>query len=405
MAAITGTAGGRNGSAPNDSRLSFYQALLAGAIDYPQLDKYVRADATPVNVSMVVNNACNFACRHCYLQVPSLSDRILKEEEWIQIFHSSLESDAKMLSLNGKEVFLGAQGPRLLKILADLRRELAPEKRIGVITNGTLILPHRGLIEEADLTFFDISIDGLPEDHDAVRGKGAFERVKANLQWAVTTLGENAFVSLTAQKQNLARFNEAVLHLNRLGVQNVGVSFFHPAAYNDSRLKLSAEDHDDLFTRLHELAEADHERPLTVFVEVDTLSPQALLAFLKSDWFDVRRIEMDRSRVPWIDYAFQNGLRIQFKFFPIPWAGYHSVRITPEGNVFAVDDIFDTQLYPQRILTTARSHNCDLGAMMRTAQQSPRVTELLTHYHDTLLPEIIAAVKNAKESQRTMVKS
>lgn len=392
MPAITGTAGGRNGTAPRDPQADFYRALLTGGVDFAALDRHVRACATPVNVSMVVNNACNLHCSHCYLQVPALADRALSGADWERIFVSALRSEITMLSLNGKEVFLGDKGPALLAKLTSLRRKISPKKRVGVITNGTLIVPHRELIEDADLTFLDISVDGLPEDHDAIRGLGAFDQVRPNLEWAARTLDTRFFVSLTAQKQNLPRFNEAVLHLNHLGVQNVGVSFFHPAVYNDAKLTLSDSDYVSLFNRLHALSSATLERPLTVFIEVDTLCPEALLAFLHSDWFSVDRIEMDRSRVPWIDYAFPNGFRMQFKFFPIPWAGYHSVRITPEGSVLAVDDIFNTRLYPLRTLATAREQGCDFPAMMQAAQQSPRTHQLLASYFDRLLPRLIEAV-------------
>ena len=129
-----------------------------------------------------------------------------------------------------------------------------------------------------------------------------------------------------------------------------------------------------------------------MFVEVDTLCPEALLAFLRSDWFALDRIEMDRSRVPWIDYAFPNGFRMQFKFFPIPWAGHHSVRITAEGNVLSVDDIFDTRLYPVRALASAREHGCNFPLMMRAAQESSRVRRIIEDYNETLLPRLIEAV-------------
>jgi len=392
MPAVTGTGGGRNGSVHRSPEIEFYRKLLTGGVDFISFEKHVRANAIPVNVSMVVNNACNLHCRHCYLQVPALADRALSENEWEQIFQSALQSDAALLSLNGKEVFLGDKGPALLSKLASLRRQVAPNKRIGVITNGTLVAKHRELIENADLSFLDISVDGLPEDHDAIRGAGAFEQVRPNLEWAATVLGSRFFVSLTAQKRNLPRFNEAVLHLNKLGVQSFGVSFFHPAAYNDSSLILADDDYSRLFDRLHALSSVRLHRPLTVFIEVDTLSPEGLIAFLRSDWFSLGRMEIDRSRVPWIEYAFPNGFRMQFKFFPIPWAGYHSVRITPEGSVIALDDLFNTRLYQMRTLANAREYDCDLPKMIGASQRSMRTHHLLDGYFHRLLPKLAAAV-------------
>jgi len=393
MPALTGTTGGRNGKAPLPQQTGFYRRLLTQGVDFSALNTHVRSCTTPVNVGMVVNNACNLRCRHCYLQTPSLNDRILSDGEWEDLFASAILSDTVSLALTGKEIFLGSRGPALLAKLASLRRQLRPSKRIGVTTNGTLIAPHRELIEDADLTFLDISVDGLPDDHDAIRGSGAFEQMRPNLEWAAQTLQSRFFVSLTVQNQNRLRLNDAILNLNRMGVQNIGIGFFHPAIYNDGSLALTEKDHVRLFDGLEMLSTARLERPLTAFVEVDTLCPEALRAFLQSDWFSLNRIQIDRSRVPWIEYAYSNGFRMQFKFMPIPSAGHHSIRISPEGNVLASDDIFDTLCYEQRTLTTARQNGCDFSAMMGSAQRSFRTHQILEQYFTDVLPSLVEIVR------------
>ncbi len=52
---------------------------------------------------------------------------------------------------------------------------------LGMVTNGTLIDRHVALCREAFQQIY-ISIDGVPEVHDAIRGQGMFARVRDNLQ-------------------------------------------------------------------------------------------------------------------------------------------------------------------------------------------------------------------------------
>ena len=203
--AVTGLRGGvgRRTSAARPN--TFWQNLISGE----QVDPLGRRlpTSSPRTLTLVINNHCNLACRHCYLQVDKLADVELSLEEWglvAKCMASAQKTDA--VSVAGKEVFLGEKGISILETLSMAFHSVPSAPRLGLISNGTLA--HRWLdrILSLDLDYFDISIDGDEPEHDANRGQGRL------LPWPPTYLrskkrfGDRLFANLTLQKQNLRRW-------------------------------------------------------------------------------------------------------------------------------------------------------------------------------------------------------
>lgn len=71
--------------------------------------------------------------------------------------------------------------PLLYPGFEELAGELAGSRHpLAIVTNGTLISRHAETLNR-DFSRIFVSVDGPRELHDAVRGEGTFERVKANL--------------------------------------------------------------------------------------------------------------------------------------------------------------------------------------------------------------------------------
>lgn len=376
MPIISGTAGGLQPASNNEPLISAFGALLRGEMSdhFPQRQRR----SMPLCISMVVNNACNLACRHCYLQVPKLDGPALTESEWDLWFDSILaEPEVRLLSLVGKELFLGTKGPRLLESLARRNRALgAQAKRIGVITNGTLIGPHRDLIQACDLDYLDISVDGTPDRHDAIRGAGAFSMLEPNLRWAAKTLSDRLFVSHTLLSENIDDLSSTLRHLSGLGVQRVACGLFEDVAWADKDLGYAASIQDTFFNRLHDLAKQQWESPMTVFFEISARSADWLSAFVRSNWFDLGSVFADDSETLWVEHRFSTGLRIQFKILPFASGIWHTVRVTPEGHYLAADDIFHADAYSTVALANIRDHGLDLTATQATAAEHPRLNAI-----------------------------
>lgn len=134
----------------------------------------------PVILHLTTTNRCNLKCQMCNIwkQMPKID---LPEQALINLNRSPLSRGLQILDVTGGEPFL-----------VDVERliELAGGKRYTTVlfsTNGTLT--GKMLTTSAELLkvyrfnlVIDISLDGLNEEHDRIRGvKGTFERAAKTL--------------------------------------------------------------------------------------------------------------------------------------------------------------------------------------------------------------------------------
>ena len=395
---MAGLRGGKIGSERDRLSVGYTHDLMSGRIGTDELRNRLTHQQVPKTVTLVVNNFCNLACQHCYLQVEKLTADALSVDEWKKLTASILAAEPELICLSGKEVFLGRNGTALIEHITQLKRETNSSSRMGVITNGTLIEPHRDLIERADFSYFDISIDGAEARHDAVRGKGAFAQLRPNLEWASQTLGSRFFVSQTFQKHNFRHLRETIEMLDGFGVQNLGCGFYRPLSYTDQDLVLTDEDIASIFADLPKLASIPLDSPKVVLFELDVIHMPALLGFLGSDWFDRDSIVADRNGQLYVEHTLKNGLKLQFRFSLTPSLISDSSRITPEGNYLAADDTIDTSKYAEYSLGNARDHDFDFAGLHLAGTQSERIEQILQTYGEFTLPVLRKAFEESFSS-------
>ena len=396
-ATMAGSRGGAVGRSHDTAWPAFVTRLLTGAVAFPELYERLHAPASPRTVTLVVNNTCNLRCRHCYLQVPRLDGAPLNDGEWARLADSLVGVDPELVCLSGKEVLVGSTGLALLRRLAKRRGIERTAYRLGFITNGTLMHRHRDALVDADPSYVDISVDGLPDDHDAVRGAGAFAALEPNLRWAVRTFGPRLFVNLTLQKRNAGAVVDAVAFLHRLGVPNVELGFYRPLPYTDRALALSAADVAGVFDRLSELEAIPDGRRLRVLLDLDVATPAPLAAFLASPWFSFDAIRVDGNLEPFVEHRLRNGATIEMRFAPYPVGISRSVRITPEGHYLAAEDTIDTTGYAAHSLGNVRDADYDFARLHASARQSPRLHQLCRTFFAGVLPNLMAAATRARD--------
>lgn len=377
----------------NTQGKEFIQRLLLGQMGLDELWNHLTANPFPRTVTLVANNACNLRCAHCYLQVKELTSSALTEREWKLFIDSIAQTDMELVCLSGKEVFLGNMGSGLLSYLREAKDREEASYRIGLITNGTLVHRHTDTISRAKPNYFDISIDGIESDHDAVRGKGAFALAFPNVEWAAKAFGEQFFVSLTVQKQNFTRLTEAVDFLHQHNVQNISCGIYRPLSYTAQNLALEEKDIDLVIDHLSELESISLQHPLSVLFEFDIINLQSLKAFLRSKWFSLDSIQQDINGEYYIAQVLKNGIRLEFRFATFPTGIWRSVRITPEGNYLASEDTIDTTLYAERVIGNVRDFDYNFTALQAHALASERFREIVTEYYNDILPDLIAACR------------
>jgi len=123
----------------------------------------------PKKVIMEATLRCNLSCHFCFRDLTNFQE--LTTEKVKKII-DNLGPSVKFMGFTGGEVFLRTDMLEIVRYLGE------KGIRVGLLTNATLLTPEK--IEEAlkhqNLAHIGVSIDGLRETHDSIRGKGMFDK-------------------------------------------------------------------------------------------------------------------------------------------------------------------------------------------------------------------------------------
>lgn len=165
----------------------------------------------PLVLQLAPTNACNLACRHCYR---SAADRF--PEEWgFEAQARTVEAWAELAAAMGRPPVLVLTGgePLISQELADLVH-VATRAGIGIRLNTNGLLASRERIERLasrGLRHAQVSLESpLPEEHEAIRGRGTFVRTargvavmrEAGMQvWIKVTVGALPMAALASWQE------------------------------------------------------------------------------------------------------------------------------------------------------------------------------------------------------------
>ncbi len=176
----------------------------------PSVERHLppRTPSKPLTMLLLVNRGCNLRCRFC-----DLWDRPerLPRERVPGLLDDAVAIGTKTLVITGGEPTLH---PDLPWIVSEARRRgLAT----NLTTNGTLLDRHYAPLVAAGLDSLSISIDGLPETHDRLRGReGAHRLAWEQLRRVVADrrVGVNVYMTVTRENvRELVPVWEAVREL------------------------------------------------------------------------------------------------------------------------------------------------------------------------------------------------
>lgn len=121
-----------------------------------------------------LSNYCNLRCRHCFAEADNGADTIVDKGNLFRVI------DEMIITTEKTSIRFGGGEPLLVPYLYDLIK-FCTNKNVNtaITTNGILLSDN--IIEKlylAGLKEITVSIDGLKENHDFLRGLGNFERTK-----------------------------------------------------------------------------------------------------------------------------------------------------------------------------------------------------------------------------------
>ncbi len=159
-------------------------------------------------LELQVTNACNLRCKHCYIGnapgthlPPAIIRDVLREFEKMQ----------------GLRVLITGGEPLLHPAFEEIN-EMLPDffLRKVLFTNGVLL--KNGTLKKLKVHEIQVSIDGLEQAHDALRGAGTYER-SLNAARQALDAGYAVSVSTMVHAANLDDFDEMERQFKEMGIK------------------------------------------------------------------------------------------------------------------------------------------------------------------------------------------
>jgi len=193
-----------------------------------------RDPSKPLTLLLLINRGCNLRCSFCDLWD---APQHMPLERVLKLLDEAVAIGTKTLVITGGEPMIH---PEIFRVIREGR---ARGLGVNVTTNGTLIEKKWDSIIASGVSSLSISVDGLKETHEALRGlKGCFTRSMRGLRRvrAETDIALSIYFTVTNQNVHELR---AVYDLSR----ELGVGFdFWPV--NDAEdLYLVAPEHKRLY--------------------------------------------------------------------------------------------------------------------------------------------------------------
>lgn len=194
--------------------------------------------ATPIKVQWKITNKCNLKCKHCYLG--KLDGFELDFKKAMEITDTIINSNVMEVTLSGGEC-LTYKG--IEKIIQKL---LNNEIKVDIFTNALLLKRFLDKLDETSIEknklLFYVSVDGLRDTHEKIRGKNTFDITIENIKYAIDK-GYTVVTNTVINKINYEDIIDMVVLLKKLGVRDVQLSnlIIQGSASKDLKLDLKSQ--------------------------------------------------------------------------------------------------------------------------------------------------------------------
>ncbi|MHA1652155.1 MAG: radical SAM protein [Candidatus Helarchaeota archaeon] len=198
----------------------------------------------PLAVTFNLTNLCNLKCPHCYQDAnTSKLPTELTTQEILSIIYQLADYGVIGMLFGGGE-------PLMHK---DIYKILRFTRKLGMFanlsTNGTLITEKVAKkLKETGLSRVSISLDGLGETHDKMRGKsGIFERTVNGIK-NCKAVGIETGIAITLSKYNVNEIPDIVEFAKELNLDGVLLNHFVPVGRgkNSVDLDVTPEEREDV---------------------------------------------------------------------------------------------------------------------------------------------------------------
>ncbi len=204
-----------------------------------------------MNVTIDVTSKCNLNCKHCRVNEIDY-DMTLDEIKTMFL---------KLKPFKPRAVFISGGEPLMRNDIVDIVKESKKLAPVTILNTNSLLLTEELLKQliEANLDYIQVSLDGIEEIHDYIRGKNtykmAIDKMKLINKYSdKIKLHINCVVS-KINLDTMIEFAEQILDIEKINVQIFGFKRFIPSNVLKNTSALGKEGLKQLYDNLSYLQE------------------------------------------------------------------------------------------------------------------------------------------------------
>lgn len=173
----------------------------------------------PVAIQWKITENCNLKCKHCYVKPWEQSGQRLSNKELELILDKIIKIKPIYVLITGGECLM------IENIDTIMERLYEEGIQVRIFTNGTLLDKQIHILKSiSENCIINVSIDGLENAHDLIRGKGNFIKTTSNIKLCIEN-NIHIAVNTVINKINYKDFFDLYKFLMSLGVNSIQFSY------------------------------------------------------------------------------------------------------------------------------------------------------------------------------------
>lgn len=205
-----------------------------------------------------LTNKCNISCNHCLFgSSPSVSTTSdLATERVLELTGQAEKLGCKLFALTGGEPLIHPGAAKIISRMLEIE-----SSHVAILSNGLnakkFFSKQRYDFERCHL---QISVDGIKDTHDEIRGQGMFAALEKSLQW-LSSEAIPVTLSMCVTKSNVTQMKEVIEFAAKTGASNVHFMWYFVRGRGKPQRFV---DSDTIYTHLLEAMEASEQSGVTI---------------------------------------------------------------------------------------------------------------------------------------------
>ncbi len=169
-----------------------------------------------------LTDTCNLSCRHCLFGASPGKSKTIDADQLHAAIDAAAELGSHLFYFTGGEPFVYPDFCPTIGYVLDQH----PAHHVVVLTNGLLLQKNLAGLTclDIDRLHLQVSLDGLEQEHDFLRGRGSYASLHKNLQ-AAAEAGFAVTLSIAVNSTNVDQLEEIARHAHEIGA--AGLHFMY----------------------------------------------------------------------------------------------------------------------------------------------------------------------------------